>query len=152
MSHIKKPWSPEEIEILKNLYQTMVDKALQVHLPGRSHYAIGRMRHRMKFNRAPGNQYAFWTQGEKDILRKEWSNTRVKDLLQYLPGRSRQEIRRMACKLGLKKPKSFYEPKMPDIQETEKAYFAGLFDGEGCIHLAARPPRGGKRASPMLWS
>jgi intein/homing endonuclease len=94
-----------------------------------------------------------WTNEEKERLINLFPKIKTNDLVQHFPNRTKYSIQSRAVKMDLKKPKSFYERKMPDIMEIEKAYLAGLFDGEGSVGLTACSQRGRiSRAYPLAVS
>ena len=74
-----------------------------------------------------------WTDSEIEFLRTNYSKHDVAWLVQKL-GRSESSIWYKASSLGLK---AFPERKY-DLSETEKAYIAGIIDGEGSILLAKK--------------
>ena len=90
----------------------------------------------------------FWTQAEDDILQAEYPTASGKRLLALLPGRDLKGIRCRACRLGVTKSPDARENGLPfsgsmigHLTEVEKAYLAGIIDGEGCIRLSQHKGR-----------
>jgi len=93
-----------------------------------------------------------FTPQEDEILKRHYAIATKAELMQMLPGReSWESIRMRAFKLGLKRSSQAksYEMGKPiegkfiaHLTEAEKGYLAGIIDGEGCIMLARRKPKG----------
>lgn len=82
----------------------------------------------------------FWNETDTDILIREYPIGGVRRVAELLPNRSKVSIRTRASKLGLKRPEcdrgnGFDQALFDAMTEKNAAYFAGFFDGEGCIHI-----------------
>jgi hypothetical protein len=86
-------------------------------------------------------KYKHWSKPDIAKLTEIYADSCYEKLAKEFPGRDIIGIRTKARKLGLRRDSSLYEPIMPSLSETEKAYIAGLFDGEGCVHIAVNKPR-----------
>jgi len=82
-----------------------------------------------------------WTPEKIDKLKEKYSISSDKQLAEYFPDCNIKTVRIKARKMGLQRIPSYYEPVLPNLCESEIAYLAGLFDGEGCIHIAKNKPR-----------
>lgn len=78
----------------------------------------------------------YWNYIELEILNKIYSTSTDTELCNSFPNRNIGSIRCKARKLGLERTSCYYEPTFPHLADIEKAYIAGLFDGEGCIHIS----------------
>ncbi len=82
-----------------------------------------------------------FTKEQNELFMKLYPTTLNSKLLQVFPNKKIQFFRRKACKMGLKKDPGFRErydygwdgPVIAHLSEKEKAYLAGIIDGEGCI-------------------
>lgn len=83
-----------------------------------------------------------WSPTEVALLKKLYPSTSNKELEKHLPGRSKNAIAAQLAKLRLKRDNNALDYRFPKLLDAEKAYFAGLFDGEGCIHISVHPPHG----------
>lgn len=95
------------------------------------------------------SQSVYYTPQEDEIIREYYPTVSHTEIMQMLPGRTSQGIRVRANRLGVHKNKECYEGGMPftgsvigHLSEIEKAYLAGIIDGEGCIMLQRRTHRG----------
>ena len=90
-----------------------------------------------------------WTPEEDQVLRRHYPTSTNAEIEALLPNRPLHGIKVRASRLGLQKQLAFHEMGMPftgsvigHLPETEKAYLAGIVDGEGCITLHRRSPQG----------
>lgn len=84
-----------------------------------------------------------WTENENSILAATYPTSGKKGAQVLLPDRSISAIESHASKLKLPSNALFVRSvditdKVLKLSETQKAYFAGFFDGEGCIHIAKK--------------
>jgi hypothetical protein len=98
------------------------------------------------------NPERIWSERELELVNNHFSSMNHKELLEMLPNRTLAGLRSKAYTIGLKKPPT---PKndVPNIlSETQKAYLAGLIDGEGTITLELRKSRCNKKLviEPLL--
>jgi hypothetical protein len=122
---VYRRWSSAEITFLVSNYGKMTRTEIATHL-GRSLSAIIHKIQRLKIAKKP----APWLEKEKQILRKFYSALPREELLQLLPGRSWKAVKVKASLLGLKRdPPITLKP----LSEAQRAYIAGIFDGEGSI-------------------
>jgi len=84
----------------------------------------------------------YWTPQEDEILRQHYATSSNAEIQTLLPGRNLHGIRIRASRLGLHKELPFHETGIAftesvigHLSETEKAYLAGIIDGEGCITI-----------------
>ena len=86
-------------------------------------------------------QYNRWTDEEIEIL-KDWYKQPLKlvKLEEVLPNRKNIDCRLKASKLGIAgKRNVYYFYKVDfDLSDTEKAYMAGILDGEGSLSILGR--------------
>jgi len=84
-------------------------------------------------------QYNRWTDKEMEIL-KNWYQQPIKleKLEELLPNRNNFDCRSKAYKLGIAGKKNhYYIYKINfNLTDTDKAYMAGIFDGEGYLTIA----------------
>ena len=88
--------------------------------------------------RRKGQRVDTWSEEEKQILLDN-SDKPVKDIVKLLPKRTPQAIYTQLEKLGIKNKrwlmaKKDFEVNL-NLSETDKAYIAGLVDGEGWITI-----------------
>lgn len=84
-----------------------------------------------------------WTQEECDLLKENYPTLAPHELYKLFPQRSPGAIDTRASLLGLRKAPNlwgFDQAIISKLTETQKAYLAGFFDGEGCIHIGTYPP------------
>lgn len=79
-----------------------------------------------------------WTQKEISILKKFYRTATMEVLLKKLKGRSVHAIRTRAYHLGLHRPKHFAPKQIQELSIVQRAYLAGLIDGEGHISTYKR--------------
>lgn len=91
----------------------------------------------------------YWTPQEDEILRQHYATSSNTEIETLLPGRNLHGIKIRASRLGLRKEQAFHEMGMSftgsvigHLPETEKAYLAGIIDGEGCITINRRAVKG----------
>ena len=84
----------------------------------------------------------YWTSQEDKVLHQNYPTSTNAEIEALLPGRNLHGIRIRASRLGLYKELAFHETGMPftesvigHLSETDKAYLAGIIDGEGCITI-----------------
>lgn len=89
----------------------------------------------------PNKCFTYWNKEEIQKLKEVYVNNSWKDLLKLFPNRSRSSIRKQANMQGLHKKHSYESFNFVNhniikkLAETDKAYIAGFFDGEGCISI-----------------
>jgi len=78
-----------------------------------------------------------WTKDEEETLRDLYLKPIPEsDFVKFLPNRTLPTIKSKIHRLRLHGRTSFWEqPRNLNLSETEKAYLAGLIDGEGSIHF-----------------
>lgn len=91
----------------------------------------------------------YWTPQEDEIMRQHYPTSSNAEIEALLPGRRLHGIKIRASRLGLLKALPYHEMGMPltesvigHLSETEKAYLAGIIDGEGCITINRRVAKG----------
>jgi hypothetical protein len=91
----------------------------------------------------------YWTPQEDEILRQYYATSSNAEIEVLLPDRNLHGIKIRACRLGLRKELAFHEMGMPftgsvigHLPERDKAYLAGIIDGEGSITIHRRTPKG----------
>ena len=80
-----------------------------------------------------------WTPEECDLLKENYPTAAPDDIYKLFPQRNPGAVDTRASLLGLKKApnyRGFGEAIINSLTEAQKAYLAGFFDGEGCIHIA----------------
>lgn len=90
--------------------------------------------------------WELWSAPEIEILQREYGRLGVKGIMKLLPSRTKSAIATRARMLGvtlLPETRGYGLSKdlSENLTELEKAYLAGLFDGEGCIHIATHIKR-----------
>jgi hypothetical protein len=126
---VYRRWSPAEITYLVSNHGKMTRTQIAEHL-GRSLSAIIHKIQRLKIAKSPTP----WLEKEQQILRKFYPCLTREKLLQLLPRRSWKAIETKASLLGLKRdPPVTIKP----LSEAQKAYIAGIIDGEGSITIYA---------------
>jgi hypothetical protein len=90
----------------------------------------------------------YWTPQEDEILHQHYATSSNAEIEAMFPGRNLHGIKIRACRLGLRKELVFHEMGMPftgsvigHLSDTDKAYLAGIIDGEGCITIHRRTPK-----------
>lgn len=91
----------------------------------------------------------YWTPQEDEILRQHYATSSNAEIETLLPGRNLHGIKIRASRLGLRKELAFHEMGMPftgsvigHLPERDKAYLAGIIDGEGTITIHRRLQKG----------
>ena len=106
-----------------------------------------------------GTHFKHYTQEEDDWLRENYSRSNHAMLLSRFPNRKLNSICDHANQsLGLRKDRNaldFGYPKVDTmighLSEIEKAYLAGILDGEGCIALVRNNGRKNKSGYPEYY-
>src|SRR5205823_526176 len=87
----------------------------------------------------------YYSQQEDDLLRQYYPTATKAELSVLFPGRSPHGLEVRAHRLGLRKNLEAREMGMPftgsvigHLKDTERAYLAGILDGEGCISIQRR--------------
>jgi|GEM_PF-2171649 len=82
-----------------------------------------------------------WTDEELELLTANYERMGNEELSKLFSGRTPMSIKHKLGRLGLSRGSWALPPDgsilLPDLTETQKSYFAGHFDGEGCIRLAS---------------
>src|SRR5688572_24976410 len=85
----------------------------------------------------------YWSAVEDSLLRQYYPTASNAALQSLFPDRPLRGIAIRASRLGIAKRKEHWELGMPftgsvigHLSETDKAYLAGILDGEGCIRLS----------------
>lgn len=130
-------WTKKELEILKTVF---VQRGLEITkrlLPDRSEYAILLKASKLGIKRRKGYTRRPWGEEEVKLLKEKYEELPWHQLLRLLPTRTRNQIKTKALKLRLhRKVGRFHRGFEPlNLREHEKAYLAGLFDGEGSVVL-----------------
>ncbi len=71
-----------------------------------------------------------FSDAEVELLKTHWGTPEV---LNYFPDRTYAALNTTASKLKIKKPLDKAVTVVANLTEAEKGYFAGHFDGEGCV-------------------
>jgi len=136
------PWTDSEIVILQENYNKMTDKELGT-LLGKTPASVENKRIRLRLLKSSdyihrknvknlGENLNPWTKEELEFLKENYSKLEREQILKVLRNRSWGAIMMKAHRLGLKKnPGNRLSP----LLEPEKAYIAGIIDGEGTIGL-----------------
>ena len=93
-------WTSDELEILKNNYQTLTNLELLKLLPNRTNKALSKKMYSLKYIRVP-----LWSQKEDEIL-KRYINLNL-NALSFLLERSKKSIQHRIDFLGLEKNKEY---------------------------------------------
>jgi len=91
-----KPWSKEEIKLLRRIYPFSRGKQLDSYFPGRTHGSITQQALRLGIKHIASS----WSDFEKSFLKRYYSKLPWESLCRNL-NRSRETITAYACKLGL---------------------------------------------------
>jgi len=135
--HVALPvnkWTEAENEILRKNYPTMEKKHLMALLLSRTWQSI--KVHSNKNLKLHRKREDLWTDDEIDILKKNYSTMPKEELMRLLSRRAWHSIWARAERwYGLGRPvvANFIEVKMKEMEEWQKAYIAGMIDGEGSI-------------------
>tara|TARA_Y100000034_G_C6875297_1_gene400209 strand:- start:211 stop:930 length:720 start_codon:yes stop_codon:yes gene_type:complete len=130
-------WSKKEIQILKNIFPKKGIKDTKEVLKNRSKNAILLKASNLGIRRRSNYIRKTWTKSEVSNLKKYYPTSPRKELYHMLPDRNYSQIKQKANKLKIKRKValSFKGFKKLKISNTDKAYIAGLLDGEGHISL-----------------
>ena len=142
----KRRWTQDEIDAVRNGFRPKrgyaVDLARQLN---RTLYSVRHLAKRLGLlcKRDP-----LWSEAEDRFLTENYSFTPTHELVSKT-GRTKAAISERAGKFGLTKSASGRYaqqittlklgcPQAKALSETDKAYIAGLFDGEGCVTASMR--------------
>jgi len=133
-----KPWTPQEEEYLRRVYPT--DEPLEeiaAALPEHSIQGILSRAGDLKLRRRSKGRR--WTQEDQEYLKVHYlASEKLKAIAESL-GRTKASILAQAHSLKLHRaPKTLTKI---DLPEVERAYLAGIVDGEGCITGAKKQVR-----------
>ncbi len=130
-------WNKAEVDILQNLYSKLPIQEIAVKL-GRSIGSVYAKASRLGITREVGHKHR-WTKAEVDLLEELYPKTRAEDIAKRL-GCSIHSVHYKASRLGIKPIKSYHNLRnwsavnpYFELTEAERAYIAGIIDGEGCI-------------------
>jgi len=139
-----KKWSKEEIEKLKKVYPVSSRAEVEAQFPDRSWDSIRWMAKvlGLKLGHRRDN---YWREEELRFLKKNYDKMTDKEIAQKL-GRPTSAIQNKRRELGLmKRIEDVTKPsRLLNLSEIEKAYLAGLIDGDGSIFLSYYQARGKK--------
>lgn len=133
-----RKWSKEEVDILNSNFLTHSLKELMPLLPGRSAASICCQTSGMGLCKRKNYLQKRWSEEENALLRKVYETEPMNVVRSTFPNRHYNQIKLHAQFLGLKRKKSlFYRAPVKSLMlgEVEKAYLAGLLDGEGSISI-----------------
>ncbi len=95
---------------------------------------------------------------EDELIRSRYPISTNAEMLALLPGRTPKGVRVRASRLGVKKNPIMHESGLPftgsvigHLSETQRAYLAGIIDGEGCIRMFRRAPQGTRNAAYTMY-
>jgi hypothetical protein len=122
-NYVKLP-KHELVEKLRRSWSTIKQKAAKLGLK------------RIGWGKAPRGEYFFWSEEEIRTLKELYPFAPKEEVLRALPLRDWKSIMAKACELGIERKAPKFYPKKLELEETVKAYIAGLFDGEGTVRIA----------------
>lgn len=125
-------WSTNEVHVLSENYRKENRAKLLELLPGRTWETI---KSQACFRGLTiKSEKERWSPEEISVLREKYQVSPQEDLLKLFPGRTWREIAHKGSRIGL--PRKYLRPgKVGSFSETEKAYIAGIVDGEGSITI-----------------
>jgi len=137
-------WTKDEIEVIRKVYPEKGLKETKKILENRTENAILLKASELGIKLRKNFSRKIWTSDEVEKLKKHYPVEPKKKLLELFPDRNYNQIRQKARKLKIKRRVglSFKGFKNLDLTEIQKAYLAGLFDGEG--HLTLHRQKSGK--------
>lgn len=98
-----------------------------------------------------------YTEAEDDTIRRHYPTATSDEWASLLPGRSVHGISVRASRLGVQKDVNKWEYKTPapttiigHLSDIERAYLAGIVDGEGCIQFHRRNAKDGRKPVYVL--
>lgn len=145
----RRPWTDNEMEAVRTRYGS--DRGAVFKLAAELRRTVNSIRHIAKRFGYVGPQEPYWSDSEDAYLREQYADTAISVLCAHL-GRTRNAVVTRANGLGIKKsPDGTYAEQAATLglgcanasllTETEAAYIAGIFDGEGCVSLWLRRKR-----------
>lgn len=125
-------WTAEELAILKANLNEPLSKLVSL-LPRRSYSSIVSMRHHIKQNPdyLPSTNRKAWTPEEDKYLKDNYLTLSREELANNL-GRTVESVHMRMYRLGLNSQKDAFDH-LVHLTNIEKAYIAGIFDGEGYV-------------------
>ena len=143
----RRAWTADEDLAIQTLYPGMkAEDFVRLHLPDRTVGAVHQRAHRIGAPRHKAAYYSpekLWTAKELQHLRDHYETMPAREIRrQFLPHRSMGTIWKRAEILGLHQPNGNHrthgEAESTDdifrfCSEPDKAYIAGIIDGEGCL-------------------
>jgi len=130
MAHIR--WSPDEINLLKELYPKIRIKDLAKSFPRRNRDTIVAKALELRLHSAK-----LWHPHENSILKKHFKLATKEKIIEYLPKRSWGAILAQGERLGLKR--KLDKPRQPINEDyfkrwsSDMAYILGFILADGCI-------------------
>jgi hypothetical protein len=98
-----------------------------------------------------------YTEAEDDTIRRHYPTATSDEWASLLPGRSVHGISVRASRLGVQKDVNKWEYKtsapttiIGHLSDIERAYLAGIVDGEGCIQFHRRNAKDGRKPVYVL--
>jgi len=135
-------WTTEEIKIVKTVYPEKGIYEAKRLLPNRSNNAIFLKASGLGIKLRPGYYSRRWAENEIELIRVLYPRGARSKLSEALPIRTYNQIKLKAQKLGIQREisRGFWDYKPVKMVETDKAYLAGIFDGEGhlLLHISKR--------------
>lgn len=138
---VYEPWSEEELRILRDLRRIAADsreslKAAAARLlPHRTYTQV-----KLRIARPLDRVGQYWTPKEKAILRRSYRDEEIETLLELLPTRSWNAVKKHAAGLGLARrtrrcqvERDFFERPTP-----ENSCWAGLLAADGCLMATSK--------------
>jgi hypothetical protein len=142
----QKAWTEEEINFLKENWRKMTYLQMAPVL-GRNRNAIGTEAKRLGLVKYHHLSEMKWTPQKDEFLRKNYADMSRKELARKL-GCSTIAVKSRLKVLEIKKQWSkIFKPDLSALLETDKAYLAGLVDGEGYIGIHKQRVQKGKYLS-----
>lgn len=134
-----KKWRNEELDILRAIFVEKGIKTAKEALPDRTEMAILLKAAELRlFRRPKGYVRVPWLNDEISFLKEHYATSTWKHLMMNLAKHSREAIKLKGQSLGLRRYVATWAGdgfKEAKLIETDKAYIAGLFDGEGTVRL-----------------
>lgn len=127
-----KRWSKAEFSILRENYRNVNNRKMCELLPDRTWKQIKNQAHKLQLTKPRRERN--WSDNEISVLREFFMASSKEDLLQRLPERTWKQITHKGRNMGLRKKRLRFRT-VGSFIETERAYIAGIVDGEGSITI-----------------